>query len=342
MSNPSNAENDRHSIPAAVITSLDQVSTAWLTAVLTRSGALTRGAVAAFEVDSGSGNWSTNARLQVRYAAGSAGSLPHSLFLKMVDIGDPDAVETFDDSEVTYYTRDYSDVPDAPLVHCYDAAYSADQRRYHLLLDDLSASHVPAYEKEPDLAYGLALAEALAVLHARWWGAERLAEAGAPLHDAAHIQQFVDIAAPGVPHILRYFTPALQPGWPELLHDLYARHPAAIIARTRDVTGFTLIHGDAGPYNILAPREGERPLYLIDRQPFNWSLTTWLGVYDLIYSMVLRLGSGDAPRAGDARAARLSQRAHPPRHSPTVLGQLPARLPSLRPDGRLRGHGILP
>ena len=29
-------------------------------------------------------------------------------------------------------------------------------------------------------------------------------------------------------------------------------------------------------------------LYLIDRQPFNWSLTTWLGVYDLIYSMVLR------------------------------------------------------
>ena len=87
---------------------------------------------------------------------------------------------------------------------------------------------------------------------------------------------------------LKYFTPALQPGWPELLHDLYARHPAAIIARTRDITGFTLIHGDAGPYNILAPREGERPLYLIDRQPFNWSLTTWLGVYDLIYSMVLR------------------------------------------------------
>lgn len=277
----------RNPLPAAVITNLDQVSAAWLTAVLTRSGALAHGSVAAFEVDSGSGNWSTNARLQVRYAPGSEGSLPHSLFLKMVDIGDPDAVETFDDSEVTYYTRDYSDVPDAPLVRCYDAAYSAEQRRYHLLLDDLTDSHVPADEKEPDLAYGLALAEALAVLHARWWGAERLAEAHAPVHDAAHIQQFVDIAAPGVPHILQQFTPALQPGRPELLHDLYARHPAAIIARTRDGNGFTLIHGDAGPYNILAPREGERQLYLIDRQPFNWSLTTWLGVYDLVYAMIL-------------------------------------------------------
>ena len=278
----------RKTLPDDVISSLDQATTAWLTAVLSRSGALTRGSVAALEIDSGSGAWSKNGRLRLRYADGAEGSLPANLFLKMVDIGAPDAMETFDDSEVTYYTRDYNDVPGAPLVRCYDAAYSAAQRRYHLLLDDVSATHVPAYEKQPDLAYGLALAEALAALHARWWGAEGLAGAGAPIHDAAHIQQFVDIAAPGVPPILKYFTPALQPGWPELLYDLYARHPAAIIARTREANGFTLIHGDAGPYNILAPREGERPLYLIDRQPFNWSLTTWLGVYDLIYSMVLR------------------------------------------------------
>ncbi|MFN2167974.1 MAG: hypothetical protein ACK2U9_17165, partial [Anaerolineae bacterium] len=275
-------------MPDDVISNLNQVTSTWLTAMLSCSDALTHGSVTAFEVDSGSGNWSANGRLRLHYADGAQGSLPTSLFLKMVELGDADAVETFDDSEVTYYMRDYSDVPDAPLVRCYDAAYSAEQRRYHLLLDDLTASHVPAYEKEPDLAYGLALAEALAVLHARWWGAERLAEAGAPIHDAAHIQRFVDIAAPGVPHILRYFTPALQPGWPELLHNLYAQHPAAIIARARDINGFTLIHGDAGPYNILVPREGERPLYLIDRQPFNWSLTTWLGVYDLIYAMVLR------------------------------------------------------
>ena len=48
-----------------------------------------------------------------------------------------------------------------------------------------------------------------------------------------------------------------------------------------------LIHGDIGHHNILVPRRGDRPIYLIDRQPFNWSLTTWLGVYDLAYAMVL-------------------------------------------------------
>ena len=35
------------------------------------------------------------------------------------------------------------------------------------------------------------------------------------------------------------------------------------------------------------PKAGERPLYLIDQQPFDWSLTTWLGAYDLAYVMAL-------------------------------------------------------
>ena len=35
------------------------------------------------------------------------------------------------------------------------------------------------------------------------------------------------------------------------------------------------------------PRRGDRPIYIIDRQPFNWSLTTWLGAYDLAYALVL-------------------------------------------------------
>jgi hypothetical protein len=59
-----------------------------------------------------------------------------------------------------------------------------------------------------------------------------------------------------------------------------------MIKRSQDANGFTLIHGDAGCYNIMVPREGERPLYLIDRQPFDWSLTTWLGAYDLAYAIV--------------------------------------------------------
>lgn len=272
-------------MPDKVITSFDQVTTEWLTSVLAGNGALTHGAVAAFDVDTGRGNWSTSARLKVRYVDGSQGALPQRLFLKMVN-ADLEA-ESFGPSEVTYYTRDYAGVEGAPLVRCYDAAFSEEMQRYHVLLDDLSGTHVEATKKAPTLEYGLALAEGLAAMHARWWGARRLSEAGATLHSARHIRRFVDIAEPGAGHILNRFSAELEPHWPEAIRALYTKHPQAIIERTQDDNGFTLIHGDVGHTNILVPRDGDRPIYIIDRQPFDWSLTTWLGVYDLAYAIVL-------------------------------------------------------
>ena len=59
-----------------VITSIDQVTAGWLTSVLKNSGALTQGAVAAFDVERGRGNWSASATLTLRYAIGSQGVLP--------------------------------------------------------------------------------------------------------------------------------------------------------------------------------------------------------------------------------------------------------------------------
>jgi hypothetical protein len=270
-----------------VITSLEQVTSKWLTSVLSSKGALTSGHVAAFDVDSGRGNWSTNAVLKLRYEEGAKGTLPQSVFLKMVDAGASSADEFFGVSEVTYYTHDYLGVEDAPLIRCYDAAFSEEQRCYHLLLDDLSASHIEASVKTPTLEYGLALAEGLAVMHARWWGAQRLLEARAPMHSGSHIRRFVEIAEPGAGHIINRFSAELKPGWPDTMRALYANHPQAMIERTGDDNGFTLIHGDVGHNNILVPRHGDRPIYIIDRQPFDWSLTTWLGVYDLAYATVL-------------------------------------------------------
>lgn len=269
-----------------VITHMDQVSTAWLTSVLRESGALTQGAVKSFEFGAGQGNWSRNGNLRVSYTDNAQGSLPRRLFLKMVDTDAGDG-EFFGDSEVTYYTRDYVNVKKAPLLRCYSGKYSRELNRYHILLDDVSETYVAAAQKEPTLAYGLALAEGLAVLHTHWWGAQRLAEVPAPIHDPPHIQRFVDIAEPGVVHILEDFSQELKPHWPETLREIYHHHPGIMIERTREVDGFTLIHGDAGSGNILVPRHADSPIYLIDRQPFNWSLTTWLGVYDLAYAIVL-------------------------------------------------------
>ena len=270
-----------------VLTSADQITTEWLTAILKSSGALAEGSVLEFELSGGAGNWSSNAVLKLSYSDDSSGELPQSLFLKMVDTGASSSDECFGESEVAYYIEDYVDVDEAPILRCYDAAFAHDLARYHLLLDDVSETHIEAARKTVNIEYGFALAEGLAVMHARWWGSKGLSDAGDQHHNPAHIQRFVEIAEPGAGHIIDAFSDELRPHWPDVIRSIYAKHPAAIIERNKDAQGFTLIHGDVGHNNVLVPIEGDQPMFLIDRQPFDWSLTTWLGVYDLDYAMVL-------------------------------------------------------
>lgn len=268
-----------------VLTDPSQVTAEWLTQALTRSGALTGGAVASFEVQTSQRILSTSVRLRVSYSAGARGDRPERLFLKIVNADQEE--EFLGPSEVEYYARDYVGLPCAPLVRCYDAAYSGEQQRYHLLLDDLSESHREAKHIPPTLEYGQALAEALACLHAHWWGAERIAAAGYTIPDALGIERFVALGRPGVARILGAYSDQLLPHWPDAIHDIFAHHPRAMLARTNDGNGFSIIHGDPNWNNILVPRNAGRPIYLIDRQPFDWSLTVWLGVYDLAYAIIL-------------------------------------------------------
>lgn len=268
-----------------VIASVEQVTPEWLTAVLTQSGALSKGRVASFEDESTERILSTGSRLRIAYSNGAAGTMPARLFLKTVNADQDD--EFFGVSEVNYYVRDYKGVACAPIPRCYDAVFSEEQRRYHLLLDDLAETHVEAKHKPRTLPYGLALVEALACLHAHYWGAGRVVLAGDSIPTASQIGRYVAVAQPGAGHIIEHFSQALKPHWPALIGEIFERHPRAMIARTNEPNGFTLIHGDPNWNNILVPRDGDRPLYLIDRQPFDWSLTVWLGVYDLAYALVL-------------------------------------------------------
>jgi Ser/Thr protein kinase RdoA (MazF antagonist) len=48
----------------------------------------------------------------------------------------------------------------------------------------------------------------------------------------------------------------------------------------------SLLHGDLNPTNVLTPRSGETPVYFLDRQPFDWSLTYGVAVSDLASFMI--------------------------------------------------------
>ena len=107
-----------------LISNVNQVSREWLSQVLGQD-------VLAIEVNAGdAANWSQNARI-----VATTQDSPKHLFLKMCQGA------AFGDSEVSYCAHDYADLPAAPIPKCYDAVYSAELQAYHILMDDLSATH---------------------------------------------------------------------------------------------------------------------------------------------------------------------------------------------------------
>lgn len=263
-----------------VVRSAQQVTPAWLTHALQASGALVRGQVTAVETQIDERELSTSIWLRVAYSEGAEGSRPPRLFLKLVTLSSDD--DAFGPSEVNYYWRDYASLSDAPIPYAYDAVYSEAQGGYHILMDDLSVTHLPARGRTPTRAYGYALAESLAALHAHWCGA------GCPPRPAAAaIRRFAGMGQHGADLIIKACAHELKAHWPSSVERAFSHFLPLLIERTTDARGFTLIHGDVHPGNILVPATGERPLFLVDRQPFTWSLTTWLGVYDLAYALIL-------------------------------------------------------
>lgn len=265
-----------------VITDIGQITQGWLNSVLTDSAVLVTDSVKDFDIKiSGSEN-ARIAKIRLQYKPGTTGRLPPSLLLKMC-AGDSTIVGP---SEVNYYTRDYIHVVNRPIPTCYHARYAENPRRYHILMEDLSATHCPNWQTQPTLPYGCAVAQALATLHAHWWGTENLQAIGASVPSQTEIERYVAHAKSGLLPMLEQVKTEIDTSWQSVLMDVFQYHPAKMIERTKNSSGFTLIHGDVNPGNILSPLNGKEKTYLIDRQPFDWSLTTWLGVSDIAYMMV--------------------------------------------------------
>lgn len=237
-----------------LITRSDEISIEWLSEVLGKP-------VTRFEVSAEASNWSVQVPVRVCYAGGAT----QALRLKIC------SGRTFGRSEADYYTRDYANMPDAPLVRCYDAQFD-EALGYHLLLEDLSETHCNRRDSPPTLEYGLAVAEALGRLH-------RFHAHSAPVPDDACWERYFGEVRPGIE--------PMESATGQAFHANFMAHARKLRERWANPVGMTLLHGDLNPTNILTPKTAEAPVYFLDRQPFDWSLTYGLGIYDLAYFLIL-------------------------------------------------------
>jgi thiamine kinase-like enzyme len=261
------------------IGTIDEVTPQWLTRVLQEGGYLTRGTVSALEIRSQDSNWASNALLRLSYSVDALGEMPAKLFLKICNPGEG----TFGDSEIIYYSIVSPEISDSPIPRCYHSAFNKALGSYHLLLEDLSDTHVPDIEPTWELAAGRMAS--LAQLHAAWWNHPRLGLVG-EFPDRKKLDKYVAYARAGLAPMLEEVGDVLPREWLDLVDKIFALHRKKMIERVGNGKDLTCIHGDLNPGNILSPLKVGEKTYLIDRQPFDWSLTVWLGVSDLTYMIV--------------------------------------------------------
>ncbi len=238
------------------------VTPAWLEAALGRP-------VLSFERRDAVSNWGAHVLIQARVSG-----TPQPLKLR-VKVG---SATVFGRGEVDYYQRDFVGLADAPLVRCHHA--DADTTHYHLLLDDLADSHRNQDDVPVTEAYGRALVASLAQLHAHRWAQ--------PPPDAAATRASWGRAMAGLPVMLDAMQDDFSAAQRDTVRAVFDRLPQALLGRAEDPAGFSWVHGDLNPGNILAPRAGPGRVLLIDYQPFLHSPPiSSLALSDLATAMVL-------------------------------------------------------
>ncbi len=265
-----------------VLYSIDELTPDWLTDILRANGELKSGHVTDIQETSNSHQASLNYFLSIIYSPDASPSAPKTLFLKL---SRPERLP-LTASEVEYYTKIVVQTPLKITPTCYSAEFDSAKGAYHVLLEDVSATHIGlSLSYPPVTSHALAMAKTLARLHAYWWEKPNL-NTVSDLPTEAVINRYVDACQPGMLPMFDFLGDRLTAEQKQLIETLVEQYPQWMQKRIqRTPNHLTLIHGDCHNANWLLPKhEGET--YLIDRQPFDWSLTCWLGASDLTYLMV--------------------------------------------------------
>jgi Phosphotransferase enzyme family len=226
-----------------------------LSAVLRRSGVLGDGRIASVVVESSRPTvLSRIVRLRLTYD-GATADAPRALILKTAH---PDRVAPTWNAgrqEVAFYTDVAAATAARALPRCFEAAWDKATNAWHLLLEDLTETHMAAttWPLPPNAAQCESIIAGWARFHAAWWDDPRLgASIGVWSDDLdAYLQRFAEkLAAFAQRHGDRL------PGERRDLFDRLLKAAPRLTARYRTHRNLTIIHGDAHVWNCLLPRDG--------------------------------------------------------------------------------------
>jgi hypothetical protein len=222
-------------------------------------------------------------RLRLEYD-GDSGGAPAAVILKTAH---PERLATGWESgrnEVAFYRDVAATMPPGMVPRCFEAHADDATKSWHLLLEDLTDSHmiVWAWPLPPSFAVCERIVEARARFHAAWWDEPRLGASIGVRRDAAMVEQTMQRFG------TRYekFAERLGDDLSDEHRALYERFRGAtgpLIARYETRRNLTITHNDAHVWNCFLPRSGDSDVRLFDWD--SWRIG--LGASDLAYMMAV-------------------------------------------------------
>jgi Ecdysteroid kinase-like family len=173
----------------------------------------------------------------------------------------------------------------ATLPACFEAARDDDAKTWHLLLEDLTDSHmiVTEWPLPPTVEQCERIIDAYARFHACWWDDARLGTSLGAFADGPALDAFLA----GLATQFGSFVYRLGDRFPPERRRLYERFFAAapqLLARYHSHRDLTIVNGDAHVWNVLYPRDASSlDVRLIDWS--GWRIDT--ATDDLAYMMAL-------------------------------------------------------
>lgn len=236
-------------------TTLEEVTTEWLTHVLRADGVLDGACVSRVSAEplgAGVGFMSAMRRLRLDYDD-PACSAPRSVIVKLTP-PDPgsrviDEAFNFYEKEVAFYREVAASTPiRAPRAHF--GAYAPATRDFALILEDLAPLEVGDQLEGLSVAQCALALDGAAGLHGRWWRAPALdAMDWLITIDSPQIKLLAPIFAQCWPKVVEFLGEAISPQ----MHEISARFAPRIEAMLEKAAAMprTVIHGDYRADNLF-------------------------------------------------------------------------------------------
>jgi hypothetical protein len=255
-----------------------------LTDVFRRAGLLEDGSVCDVVVES-SRNTILSRIMRLRLSYQGASNAPKSVILKTELPERAGGTWNAGRQEVKFYSQVAAAMSACLVPRCFEASWDPNTKGWHILLEDLSESHVLAtqWPLPPTMEQCRTILRAHAQFQAAWWDHPRLGvSVGNWLNTEAMDRQMQNFAEK-----FARFTDRIGDRLPLERRDLFERlldSAPGLFARYSTHRNLTIVQGDAHVWNCFLPRDaGSEDARLFDWD--SWRIAT--GSNDLAYMMAV-------------------------------------------------------